>query len=143
MEVFSNLLWAALVLALGTAWLVALHRRSEESLLPRAGLQLITLTILAAILLPVISLTDDLQAWTAPAEGEHLSLRRGDLQASHERDAHRMPVALALLTAPFSLSEPHPAGRLAANDATPRIRGSLTHSLPTRAPPAAWACRWS
>lgn len=78
-EIFFNLLWLALSALLLGLWLF--HRRgaADHSLRSSEGIQFIALALLIVVLLPVVSLTDDLQACTMPAESEHLS-RRGDFQ---------------------------------------------------------------
>ena len=95
METFFNLLWVAVAIALFGAWLASV-RPQRTSALPSVGLQLIALALLVVILLPVISLTDDLQANTNPAETEHFS-RRIDVNPSADRQLHSLPLALALL----------------------------------------------
>lgn len=99
MEIFFNLMWVAVTILLCAMWLAGLRRHRAESLLPAIGVQVIALTVLAAILLPVISLTDDLQAATNPAETERVC-RRCDQQPSPDRPLHRVPVALAVLDSP-------------------------------------------
>lgn len=95
METFFNLLWVAVAAALFAAWLAG-ARPKKDSALPSMGLQFIALALLVVILLPVISLTDDLQANTNPAETEHFS-RRVDIAPAASRDLHSLPLALAAL----------------------------------------------
>lgn len=95
MEIFFNLLWVAVTASLFGAWFADTRHRMTSSL-PRLGLQLIALAMLAVILLPAISLTDDLQANTQLAETEHFS-RRADAHLSAEGGLHSQPLALALL----------------------------------------------
>jgi hypothetical protein len=83
-ETFFNLLWVAVTILLGAAWFANRRNSGAKSLLPAIGVQLVALAVLAAILLPVISLTDDLQANTNPAETERVT-RRGDLQLSPDQ----------------------------------------------------------
>lgn len=97
METFFNLLWVAVAAVLFGAWLAS-ARPKKNSALPSVGLQLTALALLVVILLPVISLTDDLQANTNPAESEHSS-RRVEVAPSAGPDLHSLPLALALLVA--------------------------------------------
>lgn len=96
MEIFFNLLWAAIAAMLFGAWFASV-RHNRHSILPSIELQLITLAMLALILLPVISLTDDLQANTNPAETEHFS-RRSDVHPSLDRQPHSLPLAVLVAT---------------------------------------------
>lgn len=59
-------------------------------------MQIMALAILIVILFPVVSLTDDLQACTAPAEAEHLT-RRGDLQCHADSPLHTAAIVVAAL----------------------------------------------
>jgi hypothetical protein len=93
-EIFFNLLWLALSSLLLGFWLFYRRRSSDESLHSSAGVQFIALALLIVVLLPVVSLTDDLQACTMPAESEHLS-RRGDFQAIADFTLHTVSVAIA------------------------------------------------
>jgi len=58
-------------------------------------MQIMALAVLIVILLPVVSLTDDLQTCTAPAEVEHLMRR--DLQCHPDSPLHAASVVLATL----------------------------------------------
>jgi hypothetical protein len=76
MEIFLNFAWVLLA-----AWMVVLWLRYG----PRTGedrrMQLVALAVLVLILLPVISVTDDLMALQNPAEAD-CCLRRDQLAAS-------------------------------------------------------------
>lgn len=93
------------------------------------------LAVLIVILLPVVSLTDDLQACAAPAEMEHL-IRRIDLQ--HSLDASLQTVSL-LVVDTLSLEE---ASRLQTLLSAPRVEKIALPSegflnvAGTRPPPA-------
>jgi len=69
-------------------WLMSRHRWGDDVLRPSSHMQIAALAILIVVLLPVVSLTDDLLACTAPAEIEHLMRRdlldhaESDLQAA-------------------------------------------------------------
>jgi hypothetical protein len=93
-EIFSNLLWLALSSLFLGFWLFHRHSWADEPLRSSASVQFIALALLIVVLLPVVSLTDDLQACTMPAETEHLS-RRGDFQAVADFSLHAVSVVVA------------------------------------------------
>ena len=135
MEIFFNLTWVAVTLALYAMWLTRLRRRRPESPLPSIGVQLIALMVLAAVLLPVISLTDDLQATSNPAETEHVA-RRVDLQPSPDPSLHSLPLALALLVEPPAVPPVGPgAFRSTEQPASPMML-EFFPALAIRPPPA-------
>jgi hypothetical protein len=76
-ELFFNLVWGILSVSLGIVWIAGLRDSHGDSPTPDKRAQLIALTMLILILLPVISLTDDMQAMST-AEVEHIT-RRADL----------------------------------------------------------------
>lgn len=63
MEIFLNLVWVACSLALISLWV-----RSGRSNRVPLGMQLLALAMVVVLLLPVISLSDDLMAMQTPAE---------------------------------------------------------------------------
>jgi hypothetical protein len=97
-ELFFNLVWAALSLALLLAWLLLKDSWNDDFLRHRVAVQFVALALLIIILLPVVSLTDDLQARMIPAESEHLS-RRSDFRALADFTLHGISVALVGITA--------------------------------------------
>jgi hypothetical protein len=101
LEVLFNLLWLALSVALLGFWLRNQHRWGDESMRASTRMQIMALAVLAVILLPVVSLTDDLQTCTAPAEVEHLMRR--DIQCHPDSQLHAASVVLAAL---LSFQEP-------------------------------------
>ncbi|MGC2297445.1 MAG: hypothetical protein WA476_01495 [Acidobacteriaceae bacterium] len=134
-EIFFNLLWMAITVALGAAWISGRRNLRAQSVLPAIGLQFVALALLAVILLPAISLTDDLQSTTNPAETERLS-RRGDLQPSPDQPVHPIPVALALFVVPRIFQPLRATGILP--DAQPRQQTSgFSSAVETRPPPQA------
>jgi hypothetical protein len=135
-ETFFNLMWVAVTIALGTAWLASLRDQRKKSLLPAIGVQLAALAVLAAILLPVISLTDDLQANTNPAETERVT-RRGDHQLSPDQPLHRVPVLFAALVAAPIFSQMPATGFSAAAGTVQRQAHGFLHAFTTRPPPLA------
>jgi hypothetical protein len=74
-ELLFNLLWVVLSTGLIGLWLVSRHRWGDSMPRPNGHMQIAALAILIVVLLPVVSLTDDLLACTAPAEIEHLVRR--------------------------------------------------------------------
>ncbi len=136
METFSNLLWVAVAVALWALWLTRRRQCPAKSVLPTIGMQLVALGVLAVILLPVISLTDDLQANTNPAETERVA-RGGDLQPSPDQPLHHLPVALAVLVAAPRLPRMQAWGIIAREHSTAEVRLGFFPGLPARSPPAA------
>jgi hypothetical protein len=135
-EIFFNLMWVAVTVALIAAWFAALRRPGIRPLGPAIGLQLIALAILAAILLPAISLTDDLQATVNPAETEHLS-RRAGLQGSPDQQSHSQPVPFAPPVAAFTIPSRVLLGFMTAKRPVSQQAFGVSQGLPTRAPPTA------
>lgn len=83
-ELLFNVVWGALSLLLGYVWLSGLRTTGDDSPLPGRRTQFIALGMLILVLLPVVSLTDDLQAMTAPIEIEHITRRADILPASDQ-----------------------------------------------------------
>jgi hypothetical protein len=133
-ETFFNLLWVAVIAALVAVWIATRPRRTE-SLRPAIGMQLGAFVVLALILLPVISLTDDLQARINPAETEHVA-RCGDQPSLNQR-LHPMSVDLAQLA--FSRKSPSATvwESVAAEERPSGRMHRLSRALATRPPPAA------
>ncbi|HZU09899.1 MAG TPA: hypothetical protein VFA02_08335 [Pseudacidobacterium sp.] len=75
MEIFSNLVWVAISLALGTVWLIGYRHSDRENSMPGLRVQCVALAMLILILLPVVSLSDDMQAMVATSEVEHVNRR--------------------------------------------------------------------
>lgn len=135
MEIFFNLLWVGVTVVLGAAWLAA-RQRGTKSLLPSLGVQLTALVVLALILLPVISLTDDLQASITLAETEHVA-RRGGTHPSPDQRLHPLPVALTLLVVIPRIPPPTVRESIVAEQPPlPRMQ-AFSRALATRPPPAA------
>ena len=136
MELLSNLVWATVILALWGVWLADWRCRHGRSLLPRAGVQLLALAMLSAILLPAISITDDLQAYHNPAEVQRTS-DRNDRHAILAKSPHSPPPALALLAFCMRPSRLYTIAFLTAGEATPRQQVAYSHTLWSRPPPSA------
>jgi hypothetical protein len=93
-ELLFNLLWLVLSSALLTLWLRGQQPWADESLRPSRRMQFVAIAMLILILLPVISLSDDLQACANQFESEHIARRSGD----------QMDLSSLLPMAPIALS---------------------------------------
>jgi hypothetical protein len=113
-ELIFNLLWLTLSVGIFGFWIWSQRRWADRSLRATTRIQIMALAVLIVILLPVVSLTDDLQACAAPAEMEHL-IRRIDLQ--HSLDASLQAISL-LAASKLSLEE---ASRLQTLLCAPRV----------------------
>ena len=83
MELFLNIAWVVLSTSLALLWIKRSHNVSDGSRQQDWKVQLLALAMLILILLPVISMTDDIQAMSA-AEIEHV-MRRADLLPSTDQ----------------------------------------------------------
>lgn len=136
MELFSNLVWLAISALLLGFWLTHRNRWEDDSLRSSLAVQFVALALLIVVLLPVVSLTDDLQACTLPAESEHLS-RRSDFQAIGDFSQLAISVVVAGVV-PFNTGSPAQASTclsLALEKEAP-CAGYL-RILGSRPPPAA------
>jgi len=95
MELVCNLAWLAVAIVLWGNWFARARRETRASLLPAVAVQVIALAALTAILLPVISITDDLQASNNPAEVERSVVKRDQLLCPHS--PHIAPGTVALI----------------------------------------------
>lgn len=84
MELFFNVVWGGISLLLGYVWLTGLFKGGADSPLPSRRVQFVALGMLILILLPVVSLTDDMHAATTPVESEHITRRAHSLLASDQ-----------------------------------------------------------
>ena len=135
MELLCNLVWVAVTVALWSSWLVRRRQARTASILPAIAVQLISLAALTAILLPVISITDDLQAANNPAEVERSAGKRDHLFSLHQ--AHQGVSGIVALVA----HSPRPSlltkfSLLPADSAIPSV--GVAHLLApwSRPPPA-------
>lgn len=85
MELLLNLVWLVLSASLAILWARELRRSDGHSIQPDRKAQLFALAMLIVILLPVISMTDDVQAMST-AEIEHVT-RRVDLLPNADQPA--------------------------------------------------------
>ena len=103
MELLFNLLWVGLSVGLIGLWLLSRRRWQDDALRPASHIQIAALAIVIVILLPVVSLTDDLLACTAPAEVEHLVRR--DLLDHVDNDLQAASIVAAALVSLQNASE--------------------------------------
>ena len=96
MEILSNVVWVTVALALCCVWLVQSRCLRGAFLRSGIGTQLIALVVLSVILLPVISVSDDLQASHNPAEVERTCVR-SDQHLLLPDAAPAAPAALAFV----------------------------------------------
>lgn len=96
MELFFNLLWLALSTVLVTCWLCDRENWKNRSFRPTTQTQIVALLVLLVVLLPAVSLTDDLQACTTPVETEHV-IRRVDLLPVASSSLHQAVMVVATL----------------------------------------------
>ncbi len=142
MEILCNLVWGLVVVVLWGLWLKGLPRRGEQgargqaSLLPRIGIQLVALAMLSVVLLPVISVTDDLQSANFPAEVERAG-GRNDRHLSLDQLTHPLPVALALLVFFLPPLRLHTVAFLSTEELLPRQHHAYARTLWSRPPPTA------
>jgi len=94
-ELIFNLLWVVLSTGLIGLWLFSRRRWQDDVSRPGTHMQIAALAIVIVILLPVVSLTDDLLACTAPAEVEHLVRR--DLLDHVDNGLHAASIMAAAL----------------------------------------------
>lgn len=136
MELLSNLVWIVVALALWGLWLASRRRARGGSPRIGIGVQAVSLAVLTLILLPVISVSDDLQASHNPAEVER-SCNRND---QHDLQTIAGPTVPAALAAAISGFLPIPPGRFELLRAPSLLRNQQLISgslLASRAPPAA------
>lgn len=135
MEILSNLIWLCAAALLWGLWLARVRPGCRSSQLSAIGVQLVALAMLTAILLPAISITDDLQAAHFQAEVERCIVRN-ERHLAADLAVGTFPPAFALLA--FCLSSML-AGRkefLLAEERSPR-QGRGHQLAPWSRPPPA------
>lgn len=136
MELLSNLVWIAVALALWSVWLIDRRHGRGASLRPGIGAQLSALAVLTLILLPVISVSDDLQASQNPAEVERTCLRN-DRHLLPPEASPPPPAALAVVITWLLPASPRTIAFLCP-PASPRSRQrAYVRLLASRPPPVA------
>lgn len=136
MEILSNLTWVAVAVILWAVWMGQRRRARGQSLLPGVGVQLIALAMLTVVLLPAISLSDDLQASQSPAEVERTCVR-SDQHALLMAGSQATPVAMALIFSILTDAAPRRTAWLSTECAPAWERICHTRALESRGPPVA------
>lgn len=103
MELLSNLAWLAVAVALWVTWLA--RRRAGATLRSGLAVQLTALAVLTLILLPAISVSDDLQASHNPAEVERTCFR-SDQHLLGREALPQAPAALTIILSCLLLASP-------------------------------------
>lgn len=136
MELLFNLLWLALSCLLLGFWLLRRKRWTDDPLRSSLAIQLVALALLIVVLLPVISLTDDLHVQIMPAESEHLSRPNDFFQTIADFSLHAVSVVTAGLVTLDASSQRRTYAWLSfpAEEETPSVRYLRIRS--TRPPPA-------
>lgn len=115
-ELLLNLLWLAASVSLGFLLLNSRGRRriASEDYIRSHSAAWVSYLVLIAMLLPVISMTDDLQAMVTPADGEQI-VRRMEAAVPGHSPIHLHPTvflqARSAWLAPVSESRPLEAVR--------------------------------
>lgn len=136
MELFSNLAWIAVALGLWGGWLIERQRGGAVSLRSGFRVQLTALAVLTLILLPVVSVSDDLQASHNPAEVER-SCIRSDQHLLRPDAVPPAPAGLTVVISCLLLACPRTIAFLRP-PALPRSeRTALVRVLASKPPPAA------
>ncbi|HLH34125.1 MAG TPA: hypothetical protein VKX41_05585 [Alloacidobacterium sp.] len=130
METFLNLIWVILSASLALLWIKGSSNASSER---DWKVQLLALVMLALILLPVISMTDDMQAMSA-AEVEHVT-RRADLLPSIDQPADLVVPLSAGLLPDQHLSSLRTFARIEPSLQSMRPEAGYIRQLANRPPP--------
>lgn len=139
LELLSNLVWLAVAIALWGSWFLRRSGPRKASLLHSVRAEAIALAMLTAILLPAISITDDLHPCQLPAEIRR-SVMQGDQHLNHAAppSIHPFPLALLALFCISALDHRKLACLVMEPPVQPQMRGYFP-SLWSRPPPAATA----
>jgi len=136
MELISNLAWSATIVVLLAIWITGQRPLSRASLLPAIGIQIIAFTMAAFILLPAISVTDDLHACAMPAEVER-SCGWNHRMLAAVQAPHNLPVGLALLASSLRPARLRRIATLSADESMPFSPQVFDRTLWSRPPPSA------
>ena len=139
MEILLNCVWLLLGLSLITGWSVhGWHTRAckADGLLPSRQLQFTAVLMLVVLLLPVISLSDDIAMCTAPRDAEG-ALRLHDPFDGSQPAPALLPSTMAWMDAVVMLLHTGPS-RPVEQDAKLAIEMAETRQpIDSRPPPAA------
>jgi hypothetical protein len=136
LELLSNLVWLAVAISLWGLWFLRRRGVGKRSLFHSVGTEVIALAMLTTILLPAISITDDLHACQLPAEIKR-SVLQSDRHLSPAARPRVQPFPLALL-ALFCMSPLDYGGMtfVAVEQPTRSFMRGYLRSLWSRPPPA-------
>jgi hypothetical protein len=138
-EILLNCVWLLLGLSLITAWSAhawRTHTHTTDGLLPSRRLQFTAVLMLVILLLPVISLTDDIAVCTAPRDAER-ALRLHDPFDGSQPTPALLPSTMAWMDAVAILLHTGP-GRPVEQDAKLAIQLTGTQlPVESRPPPVA------
>lgn len=134
MELFLNLSWLAIALTLGVLFLISRRKSGAASPIHGSATACLSYLVLIAMLLPVISMTDDLIAMVAPTDGEQIA-RRYEVAASGQFHA---ALHCTFFHSGREVSRPLMCtGRFEAARTIQAFPDTPIDRLPGRAPPAA------
>lgn len=135
-ELLFNLIWAAAIATLCVLWASRRRRGQKASLLPAVGIQISAMVMLSGVLLPAISITDDLQASHNPAEVQR-TCDRSDRHSCLAKLPHSLPVALVLPAFCVQPSHPRVVTILTTKTAMSSQQVAARRALWSRPPPSA------
>ena len=133
MELLLNIAWLALSVLLAFLWKKELRDIAVRSQRPDVRVQLVALALLVIILLPVISMTDDMHAMSA-AEIEHVT-RRVDMLPVADQPANITDLIHAELFLALHLTGLHPLMRLEPAIQTSKPLTGSVRQTANRPPP--------
>jgi len=134
-EILLNLVWVSLSAALSVFWLLRRAPDAGDGHSVSLKTQLVSLAVVFLILLPVVSLTDDLQAFIAPAEVEH-ACRRGDALPGHDAQPESQFAIVSIWL--VVLHSPNPIAIGGAEQTTAQLHphSGFTRAFQSRPPPS-------
>ena len=94
MELLFNLVWLLLSLTLLSSLRIS-RSRAHGHACAADRRRYLTAIVLSFLLLPVISMTDDLHAMTTMTESERTDLRVAAVQSQHQQDHTQIPPAFS------------------------------------------------
>ena len=137
MELLLNLVWLLISVAIFAGLALSLRRERQRGFEEHASpyLRYISALVLVFILLPVISMTDDLHAMPMMAEGERAV--RAQAADTSQQQQHKMRVPVLFLAALVILQgQPHPQRKAISDSFVPIAPLWKSPQTANRAPPA-------